>query len=284
MPPISSQNGLLGRWSELQQIMEDHRVDRIIVALDDRRGKLPLGDLLSCKFSGVCITDSLDIQEELTGKIVTQGLYPSWLIFSDGFNRCRPLLLAKRLIDVILSGFLAALSLPIALLTAAVIKMESKGPVFYAQTRVGEGETTFTILKFRSMCDEAERDCGATWALENDRRITKVGKVIRKLRIDELPQLYNILKGDMSFVGPRPERPEFVEKLKRRIPYYSQRFATKPGLTGWAQVNYPYGASVEDAEEKLQYDLYYIKHLSLLLDLAIILRTAKVVLLGTGAR
>ena len=279
-----SHEGILGQWSELQQIMKEHKVDRIVVALDDRRGKLPVSDLLSCKFNGVCITDSQDIQEELTGKIVTQGLYPGWLIFSDGFNRCRPLLLAKRLIDVALSGFLAILSLPIALLTAAAIKMDSKGPLFYTQTRVGQGETCFTMLKFRSMCDDAECDCGATWASEDDCRITKVGKVIRKLRIDELPQLYNILKGDMSFVGPRPERPEFVEKLKRQIPYYSQRFATKPGLTGWAQVNYPYGASVEDAEEKLQYDLYYIKHLSLLLDLAIILRTAKVVLLGRGAR
>jgi len=284
MTPIASRDGILGRWSELQQIMKEHKVDRIVVALDDRRGKLPLGDLLSCKFKGVSITDSLDIQEELTGKIVTQGLYPSWLIFSDGFNRCRPLLLAKRIIDVALSGLLAIISLPIALLTAAAIKLESKGPILYTQMRVGEGDAPFKILKFRSMCHEAERECGAAWASAHDSRITKVGRVIRKLRIDELPQLYNILRGDMSFVGPRPERPEFVEDLKQQIPYYSQRFAVKPGLTGWAQVNYPYGASIEDAEEKLQYDLYYIKRLSLLLDLSIILRTAKVVLLGTGAR
>ena len=275
---------VLGDWSELDQILAAHKVDRIVVALDDRRGRLPIRELVSWKFRGVTITDSADIQEELTGKIITQGIYPSWLVFSGGFNRCRSLLAAKRAIDLVMSLVLGLLSLPVALITALAVKLESPGPVLYTQTRVGEREKKFTIYKFRSMRHDAEKECGATWASKKDPRVTRVGAIIRKLRIDELPQLFNILKGDMSFVGPRPERPEFVEKLKSQIPYYAERCAVKPGLTGWAQINYPYGDCLEDAVEKLQYDIYYIKHLSVFLDFTIILQTAKVVLLGRGAR
>ena len=275
---------ILGSYSDLLSIIKRQKADRIIVALDDRRGKLPVEDLVSCKFAGVSIDDSLNIQEELTGKIMTSGLYPSWLIFSDGFNQSRLLLATKRLLDIILSSILLIISLPIWLIIPILIKIDSAGPVFFSQRRVGEKEKIFKIFKFRSMRHEAEKTTGPVWCDVHDDRITRVGNFIRRSRIDELPQLYNILKGDMSFVGPRPERPSFVKKLKEIIPFYSERFAIKPGLTGWAQINYPYGANVEDANEKLEYDLFYIKHLSVLTDLIIVLRTAKVVLLRFGSR
>jgi len=275
---------ILGSNSQLQQIVEEYKVDRIIVALDDRRGKLPVQDLVSCKFKGIAIDDSMAIQEELTGKIMTNGLNPSWIIFSRGFNKSKIFLVIKRLVDILLSSILLIMSSPLAIMTMFAVKLDSPGPIFYVQTRVGEKEKRFDIIKFRSMYKGAEKASGPLWAAPDDHRVTRVGRIIRKLRIDEIPQLYNILRGDMSFVGPRPERPVFVDELKKVIPYYAKRFWIKPGLTGWAQVNYPYGASVEDAVEKLQYELYYIKHMSLALDLAIILQTAKVVLLRKGAR
>lgn len=275
---------VLGSYSDLPKVVSEHRVDRIIIALDDRRGRLPVEDLVSCKFKGVSIDDSLAIQEELTGKIITHGLYPSWLIFSEGFNQSRLLLMTKRFMDVVLSLFLLAVSIPVCLITILAVKLDSPGPIFFVQRRVGEKEKAFHMIKFRSMHHEAESLTGPAWAVPDDERITRIGGFIRRFRIDEIPQLYNILKGDMSFVGPRPERPHFVKKLKEIIPFYAERFAVKPGLTGWAQVNYSYGASIEDAIEKLEYDLYYIKHMSVFLDLLVVLRTAKVVLLRIGSR
>ncbi len=275
---------ILGCYSDLSTMVDEMKVDRIVVALDDRRGRLPAEDLVSCKFKGVIIDDMQTVLEELTGKIITHGLYPSWVIFSGGFNMSRLMLLSKRFMDIMLACILLVLSLPVCLFTAMAIKMESEGPAFFSQKRVGEKQKLFTIYKFRSMRADAEKLTGPVWALTDDDRVTRVGKIIRRLRIDEIPQFFNILKGDMSFVGPRPERPHFVKKLGELIPFYVERFAVKPGLTGWAQVNYPYGASVEDAIEKLEYDLYYIKHISLMLDVLVVLKTAKVVMLRIGSR
>ncbi len=281
--PTWSLAPVLGKPGDLIKIVRDHKVHKVVVALQERRGTLPLRDLLDCKFNGVLVEDSPTFYEEMTGKIPVAGLYPSSLIFSSGFKKSRVLLLTKRLLDIVASLVLLIISLPISIVTAAAIKLDSKGPIIFSQERAGEREKVFKIYKFRSMYTDAEKH-GPRWASDNDSRITRVGRIIRKLRIDEIPQLYNILKGDMSFVGPRPERPYFVEQLKKQIPFYSERFWVKPGLTGWAQINYSYGASVEDALEKLQYDLYYIKHLSITLDIAIILQTIKVVLVGRGAR
>ena len=274
---------VLGKPGDLVKIVKDHKVDKVVVALQERRGTLPLRDLLDCKFNGVVVEDSPTFYEEMTGKIPVAGLYPSSLIFSSGFKKSKVLLLTKRFLDIAASLALLIVSFPISIVTAVAIKLDSKGPVLFSQERAGEREKVFKIYKFRSMHTDAEKH-GPRWASDNDDRVTRVGRIIRKLRIDEIPQLYNILKGDMSFVGPRPERPYFVEQLKKQIPFYSERFWVKPGLTGWAQINYSYGASVEDALEKLQYDLYYIKHLSITLDIAIILQTIKVVLVGRGAR
>ena len=274
---------VLGEPGDLIKIVRDHKVDKVVVALQERRGTLPLRDLLDCKFNGIVVEDSPAFYEEMTGKIPVAGLYPSSLIFSSGFKKSRLLLLTKRFLDIVASLVLLIVSLPASVATAIAIKLDSKGPVIFSQERAGEREKVFRIYKFRSMYTDAEKH-GPKWASDNDDRVTRVGRIIRKLRIDEIPQLYNILKGDMSFVGPRPERPYFVEQLKKQIPFYSERFWVKPGLTGWAQINYSYGASVEDALEKLQYDLYYIKHLSITLDIAIILQTIKVVLVGRGAR
>jgi len=260
-----------------------HQVDRIVVALDDRRGKMPIQLLLRCKIKGIDIDDGITFYEAITGKILVENVNPAWLIFSTGFKTSRLSYLFKRIKDILLAVFGLTVSLPVTIITAILIKIESPGPVFYTQERVGERGDTFNVIKFRSMRQDAEKD-GAVWAMKNDTRVTRVGDFIRKVRIDEIPQMWNVLKGEMSFVGPRPERPVFVEQLTSSIPYYSLRHSVKPGITGWAQVCYPYGASEEDALRKLEYDLYYIKNQSIFIDLLVIFRTIKTVLFQKGSR
>jgi sugar transferase (PEP-CTERM system associated) len=275
---------VLGLTDNLQEIVNRYHVSRIVLAINERRGRMPLDSLIEMKLrDGLAIEESDSFYERLTGKVSNATLRPSWLIFSGGSRRIVFYGQLRRLLDVSLSvvGFL--LSLPIMILTAVAIKLDSRGPILYRQTRVGQRNQHFTIMKFRSMRIDAEPE-GPVWAEEEDPRITRVGRVIRKLRIDELPQFVNIIRGEMAFVGPRPERPEFVTQLQRQIPYYSQRHLVKPGLTGWAQVRYPYCASVDDAIQKLQYDLYYIKNQSLLLDVITLFETVRIVLFGRGAR
>lgn len=265
-------------------ITEVEEASSIIVALDQKRGVMPYNELLKCKVRGLNIIDGESFYERIAGKVLVEKINPSWLIFSDGFVKSRASRLTKRLVGLMLSSIMILVALPVILCTAVAIKLDSRGPIMFSQERVGEQGKVFAVYKFRSMKVDAEKLTGPVWAGEDDPRITRVGKAIRKLRIDELPQLWNVLKGDMSFVGPRPERPFFVEKLKKSIPYYNERFAVKPGITGWAQIKYPYGASEEDALEKLKYDLYYIKNMSLVMDLMVIFHTVKIVLLGRGSR
>jgi len=240
--------------------------------------------LLDCKLKGVTVEEGATFQERLEGKVPLEHLKPSWVVFSDGFKSLRSRKTSKRICDVTFSSLMLIALAPLMLITAILIKLDSKGPVIFSQTRVGEHEKEFQVFKFRSMKQDAEAATGPVWANADDNRVTRLGKFIRKTRIDELPQLINVIKGDMSFVGPRPERPYFVEQLKKEIPYFEMRTVVKPGLTGWTQIKYAYGATVEDAIEKLQYDIYYIKHMSLFFDLMIILGTIKVVLTGQGAR
>jgi sugar transferase (PEP-CTERM system associated) len=270
----------------LSELVARHRIDEIIVAVDDRRDGLPMSELLQCRTAGVDVVDLLTFLEHEMGKIKLDLMYPSWLAFSQGFRHGLLRALVKRTFDIGVSLSLLVIALPIMLVTALAIWAESgfRGPILYRQIRVGEGGREFPVLKFRSMRLDAEKDGKARWAQSNDPRVTRVGAFIRKYRIDELPQILNVLRGEMSFVGPRPERPQFVQGLKERFPYYAERHQVKPGLTGWAQICYPYGASENDAFEKLQYDLYYVKNHSLFLDLTIMLQTAEVVLWGKGAR
>jgi len=274
---------IVGTPADIDRLIAAHRVDRIVVGLSDRRGKLPVQELLRAKMSGVRVEDATTTYERVTGKILLDDLRPSWLIFSDGFRVSRVTRLMKRTIDLTLSIALAIVTIPAMLATALAIFLEDGSPVFYRQERVGENGRTFVLTKFRSMRKDAEQGGRPIWARSDDDRITCVGQVIRKTRLDELPQLWNVILGDMSFVGPRPERPFFVAELSRDIPFYQQRHSVKPGLTGWAQVKYRYGASREDAMEKLRYDLYYIKHLSIVFDLTIVFDTVKVVLFRKGA-
>lgn len=260
------------------------KANKIVISVSDRRGSLPVDDILHCKFSGIEVVDAPSFYEQTTGKLLIENLRPSWFIFSDGFRVTGARKFLKRGGDILLGLLGLVLSAPVMPLIALAIKADSSGPVFFRQTRVGEKERQFVIYKFRTMRASAEDGTGAVWASRKDPRITHAGLVLRKTRLDELPQLFNVIKGDMSFVGPRPERPEFVKKLKKAIPYYSERHFVKPGLTGWAQVRFRYGASVEDAIEKLRYDLYYIKHMSLFLDFYIVLETIKVVLFDGGSR
>ena len=275
---------VLGKATELGAIIAEHQVDRIIVGLSDRRGRLPIQELLQAKLSGVRVEDATTTYERLTGKILLDDLKPSWLIFSDGFRASRVTRVLKRMLDLSLSMIGFVLAAPLMAITALAIRLDSPGPVLYSQERVGENGRIFTVYKFRSMRTDAERAGQAIWARDKDDRITRVGRIIRATRLDELPQLWNVMRGDMSFVGPRPERPFFVEQLAREIPFYVQRHSVKPGVTGWAQVKYQYGSSIEDAMEKLRYDLYYIKHMSVFFDLTIVLDTVKVVLFGKGAK
>jgi sugar transferase (PEP-CTERM system associated) len=274
----------LGAAEDIPQIVSEYDVDRIVVGLSDRRGRLPISELLHAKLSGVRVEDATTTYERLTGKILIDDLKPSWLIFSDGFMISRSTRWLKRLIDLALASIGFVLAAPLTLLTALAVYLDSDGPILYRQERVGESGRTFTLFKFRSMRLDAEKAGQPIWAKENDDRITRVGRFIRKARLDELPQLWNVLRGDMSFVGPRPERPFFVQQLAEEIPFYQQRHAVKPGVTGWAQIKYQYGSSIEDAMEKLRYDLYYIKHLSIALDLSIVFDTVKVIMFGKGAK
>jgi sugar transferase (PEP-CTERM system associated) len=274
---------IIGTPADIPGMIARHEIDRIIVGLADRRGKLPVEELLQAKMAGVRVEDATTTYERVTGKILIDDLRPSWLIFSDGFRVSRANRWTKRGIDLILAFTMALASFPLMVLTAIAIWLESRGPVLYCQERVGENGRTFTLCKFRSMHTDAEKGGTPIWAKDGDDRITRVGRIIRTTRLDELPQLWNVIRGDMSFVGPRPERPFFVAELAKDIPFYQQRHAVKPGLTGWAQVKYRYGSSREDAMEKLRYDLYYIKHLSVFFDLTIVFDTVKVVLFRKGA-
>jgi len=262
-------------------LMRSRTVDRVIVALSDRRGVIPVQTLLELKLKGVKVQDATEVIEKVSGKIGVDGLYPSWLIFSDGFHARQYL---HRAVSALASVVLLTLSLPLLPFVVLSIKAFSPGPVLYRQKRVGRNGAIFTCFKFRTMHKDAEADTGPTWARDDDPRITRIGRILRMTRIDELPQLWNVLRGDMAFVGPRPERPEFVEMLNREIPYYHLRHTVPPGITGWAQIRYQYGNSVEDAKEKLQYDLYYVKHRSLALDLLIMFETIKTILLARGSR
>jgi sugar transferase (PEP-CTERM system associated) len=274
--------GVIGTVDDISSIVRTHSVDRVVVSLADARGKLPMEKLLEVKLQGVSFDHLASVYEEYTGKIALENLRPSWLIFSSGFNGTRALKAAKRLVDIVAAVVGLILAAPLMVLVALAVRLTSQGPAFYHQVRVGYRDRLFTVHKFRSMRVDAEALTGAVWAKSSDPRVTPIGRFLRKSRLDELPQLWNVLVGDMSLVGPRPERPEFVQDLTREIPFYSQRHAVRPGLTGWAQVKYSYGASREDALEKLQYELFYIKNMSLSLDVYIILKTIKTVILRRG--
>ncbi len=264
--------------------VESLRATEVVLALEERRNALPLADLLRIKTTGVHVNDFSTFIERETGRVDLDTVNPSWLIFSDGFSSGRAISgFAKRVFDLLASGLLLLLSAPVIALFALLVKLDSKGPAFFRQTRVGLFGETFDVIKLRSMRTDAEAN-GAQWAQKDDPRVTRLGKFIRKTRIDELPQTWSVLKGEMSFVGPRPERPEFVADLEEKLPYYAERHMVKPGITGWAQINYPYGASIEDSRHKLEYDLYYAKNYSPFLDLLILLQTIRVVLWHEGAR
>ena len=269
----------------VMQLARDHRANEIVVAVRERRGGvLPLRELLDCKLAGVTVNDLSSFFERMRGQVRLDSLRASWLIYGDGFRQGVGRTVVKRLFDVLAASVLLVVTAPVMLLAAIAIALESGFPVIYRQERVGQGGRTFKVLKFRSMRLDAEADGKPRWASNSDDRITRVGHFIRKTRIDELPQIFNVLHGDMSFVGPRPERPYFVDQLTDQIPFYAARHSVKPGITGWAQVRYAYGASVDDAVQKLQYDLYYVKNHTLFLDVLVLLQTVRVVLTGDGAR
>ena len=275
---------VIGMTEDLDEIVKRENIDRIVVAMGERRGQLPTNKLLQLSLAGqVTIEEGASFYERITGRVSLNMLRPSWLIFT-GRGRQAKLAEVSRFVVHWLVAFLGTiLSLPIVIVTAVLIKLESKGPIFYKQERVGRNGRTFVLTKFRSMRVDAELD-GPVWASKGDSRTTRVGRVIRKIRVDEIPQFWNILKGEMSFVGPRPERPHFVAQLAEEIPFYEQRHLIAPGLTGWAQIKYPYGASIEDARQKLQYDLFYIKNHGLILDAIILFETVKIILFGRGAQ
>jgi len=274
---------ILGDPSQIMDIVDEKKVDQIIVALDERRGGFPLMQLLECKVQGLIIKPGVEFYERLTGRLKIKHLVPSTMIFSKGFKKSTLQLALKRFTELIMSVCGLIILAPLMLLIALLIKLESKGPVFYRQERVGEYGKSFELIKFRSMYTDAEAN-GPVWAKENDSRVTRVGKWLRKLRLDEIPQMINVIKGNMSFVGPRPERPHFVNILRREIPFYDQRLSVKPGITGWAQIMYVYAGSKEETLEKMTYDLFYIKNMSLFLDFYIIYKTIMVVFFGKGAR
>jgi sugar transferase (PEP-CTERM system associated) len=275
---------LLGKPEDLLNLVDEISPDVIVVSLAEMRGAFPSHDLLECRLRGIAVEDWPTFYEKQTGKILITGLRPSWLIFSDGFVTTHLTQLVKRVLDVTLAVAGLAVALPLMGLVALAIRLDSPGPVLFRQQRVGQHGPVFTLYKFRSMRADAEARSGAVWASREDPRVTRVGRILRRTRLDELPQLFNVLAGDMSFIGPRPERPEFVHTLQRQIPFYMERHSVKPGITGWAQVRHQYAASVEDTMEKLQYDLYYVKNLSPFLDLLILLSTIQVVLLARGSR
>lgn len=283
---VGDRNVLMTNEKSITDIAVETGADEIVIAMDDRRGNLPVRELLDARLAGIDVIDLLEFLERETGKIRVDLVSPGWLVFSPGFRRSQVKEFVKRMMDVGVCGALLLVSWPVMLLIALAIKLEDglSAPVFYKQYRVGQNNKNFNVLKFRSMRVDAEKDGKAVWASENDNRVTRVGNFLRNVRLDELPQVFNVLAGQMSVVGPRPERPEFVSELQETIPYYAERHVVKPGVTGWAQLKYSYGASEEDAIEKLHYDFYYIKNQTLLLDLLIILQTVEVVLWGKGAR
>jgi sugar transferase (PEP-CTERM system associated) len=280
-------NGSLTRENLAQALLPlrgAKAVHRVIVALSDRRGTMPVRELLDLRLSNVKVEEAAGLLEKINGKIEVEELHPSWLIFSEGFRLNSTIIFGRRVMSLLISAVLLLLVLPLLPLIALLIKVTSPGPVLYKQKRVGRNGQVFFCYKFRTMRADAEADTGPTWAGDDDPRITKIGRLLRSTRLDEIPQLWNVFKGDMGFVGPRPERPEFVEWLSREIPYYNLRHLVRPGITGWAQISYQYGASLEEAREKLQYDLYYIKNISMAFDLFIIFQTIKIVLFGRGAK
>ncbi len=280
-------NGSLTREALSQALapLNGHKtVHRVIVALSDRRGTMPVRELLDLRLRNVKVEEATGLLEKINGKIEIEELHPSWLIFSDGFRLNEGLIFGRRVMSLVISLALLVVVLPLLPLIALAIKLTSPGPILYRQKRVGRRGQVFSCYKFRTMRPDAEADTGPTWAGDDDPRITPVGRFLRVTRLDELPQLWNVFRGDMGFVGPRPERPEFVEWLSREIPYYQLRHIVRPGMTGWAQISYQYGSSLEEAKEKLKYDLYYIKHVSMAFDLYIIFQTIKIVLFGRGAK
>jgi sugar transferase (PEP-CTERM system associated) len=286
-PPLPSGPGappVVGQLEQLRNLCRDEGISRVVVALRERRGKVPLDRLLDVRMDGVQVEEREAMYERLTGKLAVESMRPSYLIFGQGFAKDRMTMVSKRLLDVVAAVLGLLLSSPLALATALLIKLTSRGPVFFCQERTGQDGVPFKVIKFRTMRVDAEKESGPVWAQKNDARVTSIGRFLRLSRLDEIPQFLNILAGQMSFVGPRPERPHFVEQLKQSIPFYPLRHTVKPGLTGWAQVRHPYGASIEDAQEKLRYDLYYIKNMGLLFDLSIMFRTIAVILRGSGAR
>jgi sugar transferase (PEP-CTERM system associated) len=275
--------GIIGATRDLEEITSREKIDRIVLSLKERRGQTPVRELLHLKFAGIAVEDAHTVSEAIDGRIRLEHLSPSWMILSEGFRKSALLLAAKRMVDILVSLALLLVTLPIMVIVALAIWLESGSPILFRQERIGLGGRPFQILKFRSMQQNAEEN-GPKWAADGDHRVTRIGRIIRKLRLDELPQAVNVLRGEMSFVGPRPERAIFCRMLENETPFYALRYSVRPGITGWAQVKYQYGASIEEAKTKLEYDLFYIKHLSLTLDLAILFETAKVVLWQRGAK
>jgi sugar transferase (PEP-CTERM system associated) len=270
--------------AHLMEVVQKQKVHRVIVAMPDRRATVPMRELLDLRMRGVKIEEATTWLEKMSGKIEVEHLYPSWMVFGEGFRRSASFIMVRRVISIVISLIGLTLSLPLIPLIMLAIRLDSKGPIFYTQARVGKGGRIFKVVKFRTMRQDAEAASGPKWAGNNDPRVTRVGKFLRAARLDEIPQLWCVLKGDMAFVGPRPERPEFIALLAKEIPYYGMRHMVRPGITGWAQVKYKYGSTVHDAREKLQYDLFYIKNASIGLDLMIMFLTVKTVLLRRGAQ
>jgi sugar transferase (PEP-CTERM system associated) len=275
--------GIIGGAADLETIVQEQGINRVVISLMERRGRMPIRQLLHLKFAGVRVEEAHSVLERMIGRIVLEHLSPSWLILSDGFRKSRWLTWTKRLLDIVVSLIALLICLPLFAVVVVAILVESGGPILFRQERTGLRGRPFNMLKFRSMYNDAEKE-GPQWAATQDSRITRVGRWIRKYRIDELPQVINVLRGEMSIVGPRPERPHFVSMLEEEIPLYTLRHSVRPGITGWAQVRYQYGASVEETKTKLEYDLFYIKHLSIMLDLAVLFETLKVMLSGRGAK
>ncbi|HBG45896.1 MAG TPA: glycosyl transferase [Deltaproteobacteria bacterium] len=277
-------HSIIGSGEGLAETVQKEKAHKIVVSLSERRGSFPLRDVLDCKLGGIEVMDAPSFYEQVTGKLLIENITPSWFIFSDGFRITHSKMLLKRVFDMFTSVAALLVALPMIPFIVLAVKADSPGPVLFRQIRVGQKGKKFALYKFRTMRNDAEAETGAVWSQENDPRVTRIGRWLRKSRLDEIPQLYNVLRGDMSLVGPRPERPEFISQLSEAIPFYTERHYVKPGITGWAQIKYPYGASVDDSLEKLRYDLFYIKHLSPLLDIFILVETAKVMLFGRGGR
>jgi sugar transferase (PEP-CTERM system associated) len=274
--------GIIGATEDVEGIVQANGINHVVISLLERRGQMPVRQLLHLKFAGVKVEDAHAFYERMTGRIILERLSPSWLILSDGFRKSALLVWAKRTLDIVVSLIAVILCFPLFIFVGIAIWLETGSPILFRQERTGLRGRTFQIVKFRSMKNNAEA-AGPQWATKDDQRVTRVGRWIRKYRIDELPQIFNVLRGEMSIVGPRPERPEFVSVLEDQIPFFGLRHSVRPGITGWAQVKYQYGSNVEETRTKLEYDLFYIKHLSIMLDLAVLFETAKVMLSGRGA-